>query len=70
MSEKKISSLKKIGYLKKLPTNSDINDYESLLITAKDGKKITLYRLSSKRQETDEISNFSTSWNVFNSYLE
>ena len=31
---------KKIGYLKTLPKDADINDYEALLITEKDGKKI------------------------------
>ena len=69
MSEKNTSSLEKIGYLKTLPKDADINDYESLLITEKDGKKITLYRLSSEREESDDTSNFSNSWDVFNSYL-
>ena len=44
--EKKISSLEKIGYLKTLPKDADINDYESLLISEKDGKTITLYILA------------------------
>tara|TARA_B100000965_G_C19508020_1_gene720625 strand:+ start:124 stop:336 length:213 start_codon:yes stop_codon:yes gene_type:complete len=69
MSEKKISSLEKIGYTKILPHDANINDYESLLITEKDGKKITLYRLSSKRREYDDTNNFSNSWDVFNSHL-
>ena len=69
MSEKKISSLEKIGYLKTLPKEADINDYESLLISEKDGKTITLYILASERKEFDEISNFTNSWDVFNSYL-
>ena len=69
MSEKKISSLEKIGYTKILPRDANINDYESLLITEKDGKKITLYRLSSKRVEYDDTNNFSNSWDVFNSHL-
>ena len=69
MSEKKTSSLEKIGYIKKLPKDADINDYENLLITEKDGKKITLYRLLSEREEFDDTGNFSNSWNVFNSYL-
>jgi|TARA_B110000263_G_scaffold173426_1_gene151319 hypothetical protein len=69
MSEKNTSSLEKIGYLKTLPKDADINDYESLLITEKDGEKITLYRLSSEREEFDDTSNFSNSWDVFNSYL-
>ena len=69
MSEKKRSSLEKIGYLKTLPKNADINDYESLLITEKDGKIITLYILASERKEFDDTSNFTNSWDVFNSYL-
>ena len=69
MSEKNTSSLEKIGYLKTLPKDADINDYESLLITEKDGEKITLYRLSSEREEFDDTSNFSNSWDVFNSYM-
>ena len=51
MSKKKISSFKKIGYVEKLPNNADINDYESLLITEKNGDKIKLYRLSSNKKE-------------------
>lgn len=69
MSEKKILSLQKIGYQKTLPKTADINDYESLVITKKNGQKITLYRLSIDRKEFDDTSNFSNSWNVFNSFL-
>ena len=69
MSEKKILSLQKIGYQKTLPKTADINDYESLVITKKNGQKITLYRLSIDRKEFDDTSNFSNSWNVFNYFL-
>ena len=69
MSDNKTSSLEKIGYIKILPKDADINDYESLLITEKDGEKITLYKLASERKEFDDTSNFSNSWDVFNSYL-
>jgi len=69
MSENKISSLEKIGYTKTLPKEADINDYESILIRQKNGEKITLYRLSSEKKESDDISNFNRSWNIFNSYL-
>jgi hypothetical protein len=69
MSEKKISYLEKVGYLKILPKDANINDYESLLMTEKDGKKITLYRLSSEREEINDTGNFSNSWDIFNSYL-
>ena len=66
---KETSSLEKIGYLKKLPTGADINDYEHLVITQKNGEKITLYRLSSEKIRYDDTSNFNSSWDVFNSYL-
>ena len=69
MSDKKISSLEKIGYLKEIPESADINDYESLLITKKNGKTIKLYRLSSEKNRFDETTNFSNSWDIFNSYL-
>jgi hypothetical protein len=69
MSEKKISYLEKVGYLKILPKDANINDYESFLMTEKDGKKITLYRLSSEREEINDTGNFSNSWDIFNSYL-
>ena len=65
----KISSLEKIGYLKRLPKGADINDYESLVITTKEGTKITLYRLASEKIQFDDASNFNISWDVFNSYL-
>ena len=69
MSKEKTSSLEKIGYIKKLPKNADINNYESLLITNKNGEKKTLYRLISEKKEIEDTSNFSNSWDVFNSYL-
>ena len=69
MSEKKISSLEKIGYVRRLPKDSDINDYESILMTDKYGAKIRLYRLSSEKKEFDDTNNFSNSWDIFNSYL-
>tara|TARA_B110000196_G_C20820433_1_gene508922 strand:+ start:464 stop:697 length:234 start_codon:yes stop_codon:yes gene_type:complete len=67
--KKKKSYLEKVGYLKILPKEANINDYETLLITEKDGKKITLYRLSSEREEINDTGNFSNSWDIFNSYL-
>ena len=69
MSKKKISSFKKIGYIEKLPKNADINDYESLLITEKNGDRIKLYRLYSDKKEFDDTTYFSNSWKVFNSHL-
>ena len=69
MSKEKMCSLEKIGYLRELPKNADINDYESLSITEKCGKQIILYRLLSKRKQFDDTTNFTSSWDVFNSYL-
>ena len=69
MSNKKISSLEKIGYVKKLPKNADINDYESITIKNKSGEKIKLYRNKVDREEIDDTSNFTNSWDVFNSLL-
>ena len=69
MSDIKISSLEKIGYVKKLPINADINDYESITIKNKSGEKIKLYRNRVDRQEIDDTSNFTNSWDVFNSFL-
>ena len=69
MSEKKKLSLERIGYFTTLPNDADINDYDSLVIKVKDGKKITLYKLSSERIKFDDTSNFSNSWDVFNAHL-
>ena len=69
MTEKKISSLEKIGYIKLLPKGADINDYENISITEKNGKTLILYRALEGRKKTDDTSNFSSSWGVFNSYL-
>ena len=69
MSEKKIREFEEIGYVKTLPKGSDINDYESITIKNKSGEKIKLYRNRVDREEIDDTSNFTNSWNVFNSYL-
>ena len=69
MQEKKISALEKIGYIKSLPKDADINDYESINIKEKTGETLILYRALEDRKEIDDTSNFSSSWGVFNSYL-
>ena len=69
MSEKKIKAFKEIGYVKKLPKGSDINDYESIKIKINTGKKLTLYRNLSKKKQIDDTSNFGSSWDIFNSLL-
>ncbi len=69
MSDKKTSALEKIGYVKTIPRNADINDYESITIKNISGEKIKLYRNRVDREEIDDTSNFTNSWDVFNSYL-
>ena len=69
MSEKRLSSLEKIGYVKTLPENADINDYESITIKSENNTKVTLYRSLNEREEIDDTTNFSSSWDVFNTHL-
>ena len=69
MAEKKQSSFEKVGYIKQLPTNADINDYEIILVKNNDGKSTTLYRKIVKEIKFDDTTNFSESWDVFNSLL-
>ena len=69
MTEKKQSSFEKVGYIKQLPTNADINDYEIILVKNNDGKSTTLYRKIVKEIKFDDTTNFSESWDVFNSLL-
>ncbi|MBT3417754.1 MAG: hypothetical protein HN427_03155 [Flavobacteriales bacterium] len=69
MSEKKISSFEKIGFQKVLPKGSDINNFETISVTTKNGESITLYRDKDNKNEIDETTNFKESWNVFNSLL-
>lgn len=69
MSENRISSLKKIGYQKNLPKGSDINDFEVISVTQKNGIKINLYRSKKEKQKIDDTTNFDSSWEVFNSLL-
>lgn len=68
MGSKK-TSLEKIGYIKKLPKNSDIRNYETITIKNKKGEKITMYRHLNDTKQIDETNNFEESWRVFNSYL-
>ena len=69
MSKKKQSSFTKAGYIKQLPTNADINDYESILVKNNDGKYTTLYRKIVEESKFDDTANFSESWDVFKSLL-
>jgi len=69
MRDKKISSFEKIGYLKSIPKNADINDFETISVTIKNGESVILYRDKKERKEIDETTNFKESWEVFNSLL-
>ena len=69
MTEKKQSSFEKVGYIKQLPTNADISDYESILVRNNEGKSTTLYRKIVEVRKYDNTANFSESWDVFNSLL-
>jgi len=68
-NNKTTSSLEKIGYIKTLPKNSDINEYESISVKNTNGESIVLYRFIENKTDFDDTSNFSNSWEVFNSFL-
>ena len=70
MSEKKILSFEKIGYTKDVPESSDLDNFETISVKIKSGETITLYRNKLEKEEFDEISDFSKSWNIFNSHLD
>ena len=69
MPNKITSSLEKIGYIKKLPKNSDINEYESISVKNTNGESIVLYRFIETKTDFDDTSNFSNSLELFNSFL-
>ena len=70
MSEKKILSFQKIGYTKNIAKGSDLDNFEIISIKNKSGETITLYRNKLEKEEFDEISDFSKSWNIFNSHQD
>ena len=70
MSENKLHSLEKIGYTKNVPEGSDLDNFETISVKSKSGETITLYRNKLEKEEFDEISDFSKSWDIFNSYLD
>ena len=69
MPNKTTSSLEKIGYIKTLPKNSDINEYESISVKNTNGESIVLYRFIETKTDFDDTSNFNNSLEVFNSFL-
>ena len=68
-NNKTTTSLEKIGYIKTLPKNSDINEYESISVKNTNGESIILYRFIETKTDFDDTSNFSNSLEVFNSFL-
>ena len=70
MSDKKPSSLNKIGYTRDIPKGADLDDFETISVKNKSGEQITLYRNKLEKEEFDEISDFSKSWDIFNSHLD
>jgi len=69
MTDKKASNFERIGYIKTLPINADINNYESISVKNKDGKSTILYRKIVEERKFDDTTNFSSSWDVFNALL-
>ena len=69
MAEKKQSSFEKVGYIKQLLSNADIRDYESILVKNNEGQFTKLYRKIVEKRKFDDTTNFSESWDVFNSLL-
>ena len=69
MPNKKKSSLNEIGYVKKIPRDADMDDYEKIDIKDKNGKVNTLFRPKNRAKMFDETTNFNKSWEIFNNYL-
>ena len=69
MPNTKTTSLEKIGYIKTLPKNADINEYESISVKNTNGESIVLYRVIENKTDFDDTCNFSNSLEVFNSFL-
>ena len=70
MSENKLHSLEKFGYTKDVPEASDLDNFETISVKRKSGETITLYRNKLEKEEFDEISDFSKSWDIFNDHRD
>ena len=66
--KKDAPSLKKVGYLKKIPQNHHKSEYEEIIIT-KNGKSKKYYRRKSQKKKYDEITNFNAAIERYNEYL-
>ena len=69
MSEKRTSSLKRIGYTRNIPKDANLDDFETISVRNKLGEQSTFYRRKLEKKELDEDSNFDRSWDIFNSNL-
>ncbi len=69
MNKNRLLSFKKKGYIEEIPINDNIDNYEKIEIKEKSGIKTTLFRHISKKNKSNDISNFNKSWNVFNSLV-
>ena len=69
MQKKDKTSLESIGYIKEIPKNADINDYEKINVKDKNGITKILYKRIEELQEFDKITDFNNSWRIFNDHL-
>ena len=63
------SSLEKIGFIKQLPNNANLDDYEVITINDKSGKKILMYRLKKEQINKEDLEDFNRSWTTFQQTL-
>ncbi len=66
--KKEVPSLKKVGYLEKIPQNDHKSEYEEIIII-NNGRSKKYYRKKSKKNKYDEINNFNTALEKYNEYL-
>lgn len=65
----KTSSLEKIGYIKSLPKDADLNDYEKITISYGNNQSMKMFRKKSEKSEED-INNFHRSWKIYNESID
>jgi len=63
------SSLEKIGFIKQLPNNANLDDYEVITINDKSSKKILMYRLKKEQINKEDLEDFNRSWTTFQQTL-
>ena len=67
--QNKLLSLKKAGYIDSIPKDANLDEYEMISLKISNQKQKTLYRYIRENKKED-ISDFNTSWDVFNSLLD